>query len=278
MLKPLKKFIKTAVRAVRGPRVSRQKLVRDFQSLGIRAGDLLLVHASLSAIGFVPGREKTVIAALKEVLGPQGTLVLPTHTWEWVNAGSRSFDARTAPSCVGRLPEIFRTMPGVKRSLHPTHSVAAIGPQADMLLVGHEDAATPCGEGTPYHRLLQNGGRILMLGAGLESNTSFHTLEAIAGFPHLMEPYAFDFQITDLNGLQIQRTCALHLEGIHRCYPEMEELLVSGKVIARGKAGAAKTLLIEGKPFLETMTALLANNPNLLMVQPDQAIPSPRAR
>src|SRR5205085_4877227 len=111
--------------ALLNPWATRERMSQDLRRLGVRAGGILLVHSSLRSLGFVPGGALTVIRALRDALGPEGTLVLPTHTWEWMSAGSRHFDARTTPSCVGVITETFRGLPGVVRSLHPTHSVAA---------------------------------------------------------------------------------------------------------------------------------------------------------
>src|SRR4029078_7739547 len=123
------------------------------------------------------GGAGAVISALRAAIGPDGTLVLPTHSWERAGHGDFTFDLMTTPSCVGAISEVFRRLPGIVRSLHPTHSVAAIGPRARALIDGHERALTPCGEGTPYARLIEAGGQILFLGATLDQNTAYHTLE-----------------------------------------------------------------------------------------------------
>ncbi|MDZ4817626.1 MAG: AAC(3) family N-acetyltransferase, partial [Planctomycetota bacterium] len=106
----------------------------DLEAIGVRQGGYMLVHSSLSSLGFVPGSATAVVAALRDSMGLNGTLVLPSHSWLWMNKGAREFDVRRTPTCVGALPEFFRNQPSVVRSLHPTHSVAAIGPQAEPLI------------------------------------------------------------------------------------------------------------------------------------------------
>src|SRR5262249_8420232 len=145
--------------------------------LGVDEGDLLLVHPALPPLGYVLGGARTVIRALSDAVGGGGTIVLPSHTWEWMDMGSREFDVRRTPVCVGAIAEEFCKTPGVVRSLHPTHSVAALGPLAGPLIEGHEACRAPCGPGSPYSRALELGCRILLLGTGLESNTSHHTVE-----------------------------------------------------------------------------------------------------
>jgi aminoglycoside N3'-acetyltransferase len=75
------------------------------------------------------------------------------------------FDARETVSMSGLITEVFRRTPGVVRSIHPTHSVAAWGSRADAIIAGHEQAETPCGRFTPYGRLLEHEGKILLAGA-----------------------------------------------------------------------------------------------------------------
>ena len=82
--------------------------------------------------------------------------------------GSRSygpvFDARHTVSRMGLITEVLRRAPGVVRSVHPTHSVAVWGSRADTIIAGHELAETPCGRLTPYGKLLDYDGKILLAG------------------------------------------------------------------------------------------------------------------
>src|SRR5262249_52641015 len=145
MLCLVKQFARRAMRPITRPRLTGATIAADLRALGVRRGGILLAHSSLSALGYVVGGPRTVIRALREAIGPKGTLVLPTHTWEWMETGCRTFDVNATRACVGAIPEALRAMPGAVRSLHPTHSVAAIGPRARPLIDGHELCATPCG-------------------------------------------------------------------------------------------------------------------------------------
>jgi len=136
VVRQLKRTAKVAVRAASKGWCSADRITRDLRALGVRESGTLLVHSSLSSLGFVRGGPKAVIEALRAAIGPQGTLVLPTHSWERSGRGDFTFDIRTTPSCVGAISETFRTMGGVTRSLHPTHSVAAIGPLSASLFRG----------------------------------------------------------------------------------------------------------------------------------------------
>ena len=105
-------------------------LVRDLLALGVRPGGVLLVHSSLKALGPAAGGPAAVIEALREALGPGGTLLMPALSYATVTRVNPVFDQKATPSCVGVIPETFRRMAGVRRSLHPTHSVCACGPMA----------------------------------------------------------------------------------------------------------------------------------------------------
>ncbi|MCX4678737.1 AAC(3) family N-acetyltransferase [Streptomyces sp. NBC_01433] len=164
-------------------------------ALGVRPGDVLIVHASLRALGPVDGGARTVLDALRRVLGPAGTLVVPTFTpensdtsphyralvrglspeaREALRASMPPFDRATsaAPS-MGRLAETVRTSPGAGRSGHPQTSFAAIGPAAGTLLAGHRPDCH-LGEDSPLARLYEADARILMLGTNFGTCTAFH--------------------------------------------------------------------------------------------------------
>jgi aminoglycoside 3-N-acetyltransferase len=155
----------------------RESIAADLKRLGVKEGVLLLVHSSLSSLGFVPGGPETVIQGLLEAVGPEGTLLMPALSYEHVVSADPVFDVRNTPSNVGAIAECFRSRPGTIRSLHPTHSVTATGLKAEEILSEHIQDETPCGKHSPFHKLRYLDGRILMLGCGLEPNTSMHGVE-----------------------------------------------------------------------------------------------------
>ncbi|MFI9719752.1 aminoglycoside 3-N-acetyltransferase [Streptomyces sp. NPDC052396] len=181
-----------------GP-VSRSQLVGDLRALGLAEGDTLMFHTRLSALGYVAGGARTVIEALLEVVGEQGTLLvycgwndaLPYDFTEWpepwqaaVRAELPAYDPLLSESDHhnGRLPEVLRRWPGAVRSRHPDVSFAALGAAAGELTAGHpwDD---PHGPGSPLARLVARGGRVLLLGAPLDTLTVLHHAEALAQAP-----------------------------------------------------------------------------------------------
>jgi aminoglycoside 3-N-acetyltransferase len=164
------------------------QLREDLLALGLRPGGTLLVHSSLRALGPLPGGPQALIQALLQALGPEGTLLMPALTYARVTPQNPVFDLLETPSNVGLIPETFRRLPGVQRSLHPTHSVCGLGPLAAALLEPHAQDSTPCGPHSPFRALPERGGQVLMLGCGLEPNTSMHAIEELVVPEYLFDP------------------------------------------------------------------------------------------
>ena len=176
-------------------------LQADFRALGIRSGMVLLVHSSLSAMGWVCGGAVAVIVALQEVLGKTGTLVMPTHStdltepsqwenppvpeswWTVIRATMPAYQPDLTPTrSMGIIAETFRKQKGVLRSAHPHHSFCAYGHQASHITDNHS-LGFGLGEGSPLARIYDLGGFVLLLGVGHNSNTSMHLAEYRATFP-----------------------------------------------------------------------------------------------
>lgn len=171
------------------------ELAADLARLGVRRGDVLMVHASLRAIGGVEGRAAGVVAALDAAVGADGTLLMTLGAedeWSWVNdhpedvreeflRDAEPFDAAATPAAsdVGVLAEVFRTAPGTRVSNHPEGRFGARGPLALALLrdVPWDDYYGP---GSPLDRLVDAGGRVLRLGADENTVTLIHYAEYLA--------------------------------------------------------------------------------------------------
>ncbi|MFG2935496.1 aminoglycoside N(3)-acetyltransferase [Streptomyces sp. NPDC048282] len=184
-----------------GPLVTRDTLAQQLRALGVKPGETLLVHTSLSSLGWVNGGAVAVVQGLLDALGTGGTggtggtLVVPTQTgdlsdpavwqhppvpeewWPTIRATMPEYDPLRTPSRgVGVIPETVRNWPGALRSAHPQTSFAAIGPRAAEITEGH---APDCrlGEQSPLARLEKLDARVLMLGTGYATCTAFHLAE-----------------------------------------------------------------------------------------------------
>lgn len=190
-----------AVIAATSSPVTVASLAADLGALGVRPGMTLLVHSSLSVLGWVCGGPAAVVLALEQVLGPQGTLVMPTHStdltdpaaWrnppvpaEWIEiirANLPAYDPTLTPvRQMGAIVDCFRSQPGTVRSGHPYMSFAARGPHAAAITRGHALEAG-LGEQSPLARVYDLEAWVLLLGVGHGNNTSLHLAEHRARLP-----------------------------------------------------------------------------------------------
>lgn len=192
--------IQRTVQRDKGPATT-PSLAADLGALGVTHGMTLLVHASMSQLGYVVGDAEAVVAALVAAVGPEGTLVMPAMSsgrsepshwrappvpepwWPVIREHMPAFDPRTTPSrMIGAVAECFRTWPGVQRSNHPINSFVARGPAAGDILADHA-LKGGMGERSPLARLYERGAHVLLLGVGHGNNTSLHLAEYRADFP-----------------------------------------------------------------------------------------------
>lgn len=172
----------------------------DLIKIGIKPGMVLIVHSALSKIGWVSGGPVAVILALQEVVGPEGTLIMPTHSGDWSDPDEWSnppvpekwkeiirqtmpaFDLDLTPTRgMGRIPETFRKGKGVLRSNHPQMSFSASGKMAAKITSDHS-LDFGLGDKSPLARIYDLEGWILLLGVGHANNTSLHLAEFRSDF------------------------------------------------------------------------------------------------
>ncbi len=181
---------------IKPDRMCTQKdLEKALQNIGVKSGMVLMVHSSLGSLGWVPGGARSVVDALLDVLGPQGTLVMPAHSgensdpsywqhppvpkdwWPAIRQAIPPFDPdRTPCRGMGAVVDCFRAYPGVSRSNHPTSSFLAKGPAAESLLARH-DLDCCLGEASPCGALEHADAWVLLLGVDFDSCTVMHLAE-----------------------------------------------------------------------------------------------------
>lgn len=181
--------------------VTKEAIVKGLRNLGLCRGDHVMVHCSLSALGFVCGGAQMVIEALMEVVTPQGTIMMPTQTWknmdpesgvhweepkEWwqdIRDHWPAYDKDLTPTnTMGAVAEMFRRWPGTLRSDHPVRSVAAWGHFASYFIENH-DLIDIFGETSPIAKLYEKHGKVLLIGVDYDKNTSFHLADARGEYP-----------------------------------------------------------------------------------------------
>jgi aminoglycoside 3-N-acetyltransferase len=173
----------------------------DFEAIGVKPGAIIIMHSSLSKIGWTVGGSVTVIRALMQTLTPEGTLVMPTFSsdnsepsiwenppvpeswWDTIRKEMPAFEPEITPTRgMGIIVNTFRNWPKVLRSNHPKSSFAAWGKNAKLITENHE-LEGDLGEGSPLARLYELRGQILLIGVNHENNTSIHLAEYRSGFP-----------------------------------------------------------------------------------------------
>ena len=175
--------------------ITKEVLIHKFSQLGIKQGDTLLVHVSLSSLGYVVGGAEALFLALRDVIGEQGTIVVPSQTVEISDPASWQYppvpqewhdvirDAMPAYSkdlsyskAMGAFSQFIGILPNSIRSNHPMYSFTAIGEKA-VEIIGEDTFDFPFGEESPLARLYSIGAKVLMIGTDFETNTSLHLAE-----------------------------------------------------------------------------------------------------
>jgi aminoglycoside N3'-acetyltransferase len=151
----------------------RQQLI----DLGVTLGRTLWVQSSWNEFYNVPMRPSDMIGLLRDLLGPNGTLAMPAFPID--QNPDKVFLVDRAPVYTGLLCEVFRRTAGVRRSIHLSSSVCAVGPNADFLVRDHHHTLMPWGKDSPFVRLAELDARMLGLGAGFKFMTPLHTTECL---------------------------------------------------------------------------------------------------
>lgn len=217
------------------------------------------MHSSLSSMGHVEGGPETVIQGLLEVLGPDGTLLMPALSYSSVHSRQTHFDRDTTPSCVGTIAETFRLRAGTLRSGSPTHSVCATGPLAAEIVGDHHLDTTPVGPRSPLHKVRDLGGQLMFLGCGLCPNTSMHGVEELVGPPYLFgEDVSYSLQLGDERHVV---TCRRHsFDGWLQRYERVAELLRDDGLRV-GSVLNAQVHLLEARQMWDRADAVLQQDP-----------------
>ena len=244
---------------------TKTELICAFRTAGLAAGDLVLVHSALRKLGPVEGGADTVIDALLEVVGNQGTLAMATHTFRLVHGAQPVFHQTLTPTNVGALSNVFRKRPGVLRGLHPTHSVAAIGPRAAEFIAGHELDDTPCSATSPYGRLRDWGGKVLIIGVGLECCTFFHGCEQWAHMPGALTSQTVQLYSITAAGQIIPVTMHQHYVNTWDQYPRLEPHLIQLGVLRVSYIGDCALRVLQARPAADWLVARLSQDPSIIM-------------
>ena len=250
--------------------MDRQALNSCLRQLGLDEGNVCLVHASLSQLGWVNGGAETVVDALLDAVAPSGTVLFPTLTGSEKDGPEYppSIDVSTTPCWTGAIPEAGRRRVDTVRSLHPTHSVAALGAEANRWVAGHDAGTSPCDETSPFFRLIQEDGFILLLGGVTQkSNTTLHCLEEMAGVPYHLQPEMTDGIVVNRDGKRLRVRNRLHLWGRERDFLKIDSVLDARGARQVGRVGASLAQLIPARLLADILMPLLQEDPLFLLTR-----------
>ena len=244
-----------------GQGFTKDELKQSLFNAGILPGDHIMVHASLSKMGFIEGGADTVVDVLKEAVGTLGIVLMPTSPIARLQLDYVSdnplFDVLNTPSAMGKISEVFRTSDGVVRSYHPTEPVAAWGAKAYEYIKDHTTKNTPYHWDSPYGKLIQHGGKILYIGVTLDNaGTHLHTLEDAldVGVP-VYYSKEFKLSVCDYEGNEMIVATKVHnpeYSKKRRC-DELLPLFLREGVYREVYIGKAKTLVFDAKKMFDVM-------------------------
>jgi len=255
---------------------TRTSLAGDLRAAGLHVGDVVVLHSSLKALGWVAGGPVAVLLAFQDVLTEAGTLIVPTHTahltdpatWvsppvptEWVQPIRDSvpaFDpARTPSRDMGSIAETLRTWPGVRRSEHPHVSFAAWGRHAEHVSRDHR-LAWSMGEGSPLHRTYALGAKTMLLGT--RACTSLHLAEALSGTAPQTSAAAAVYQ----NG---QRVWVDFPDWVYRTnqFSEILAAFCVERQVMPGRIGTAATLLLDQRSLVDYAVDFFHRHPDRVL-------------
>ena len=239
-------------------------LRRDLRDLGIESGQTLVVHSSLSALGWVVGGAPTVVRALLATLGEDGTLAMPAATpqcadpvdWatpkipeRWldeVRGHLPLFDPATTPTALGVIPETFRNWPGTLRSDHPLESVCARGPAARQITEDHPLEFSE-GPGSPFGKLYDLDSRVLLLGVGFDRCTALHLADTLSAKRRTMR-CRFPTQV-DGQRVWTEVSNVADDNGTH--FPEIGARYVAAREVRQGRVGDAPSWLFPMRDLVD---------------------------
>ena len=242
--------------------ITKQDIVFALKLGGIKEGDIVLMHSALSSIGQVEGGADTVIDAVLEAVGESGTFAVSTMAF------NHPFDAENDRSTVGIISETHRLRKNSIRSLRPVHGINAIGAQAEELTRDHDKCETNCGCGSPYLKLKEMGGKIIMLGVDMNRNTTLHAIEDIMDSVYLENrviPAPKYVENYEGKTMEMNKFCPGH-----RDFLSFTPVLRREGALIETCVGNAAAKIIDAKKMFELGEKILSEKPLFFMCENEE--------
>ncbi|NRA39801.1 MAG: AAC(3) family N-acetyltransferase [Planctomycetes bacterium] len=236
-----------------------QAFITDLKAIGMQAGDHILLHGGYKKFKSQFTDVDQCIDSILHLLGDEGTLLMPALSYEYVDWDNAHFDQVQSKSCVGFLPEYFRLRDESIRSVHLSHSVSAIGKYAQEFCANHHLDTSPVGNNSPFTKLPQYNGKILMLGCGLLPNTSIHGIEELLPVPYVFNGKIVSYTAQCANGdkLHLSTSCHAHYE---QCYDRIKNILTNTELRTADILGV-ECHLIDAAALWKKAAAAIVDDP-----------------
>lgn len=229
-------------------------------SSGVPRDAVLLVHSAIKGLSRQGFKAEAIIESMLDYL-KDGTLLMPTMSWRIVTPENPVFDELATPSQTGVLTEIFRTRYASHRSLHPTHSVAGVGPTAGALLSSHHQGNTPVPATSPYGLMRDYASYVLLLGVGMEMCTAIHHPEEVIAPDIYVKPprEAEPYKLVSRDGNVIPYSLRRHPRLPRRFDKFIPQLAAAG--MACGHIGDVPWELMRLSDLMRVVFSQLLSNP-----------------
>lgn len=228
--------------------------------MDLKGTETILVHSSMKSIGKVEGGADTVLDVFSDYF-KNGLLVFPTFSFATICPTNNVFYVDKTPVCTGILPELFRHRKGVIRSLHPTHSLSALGKGAAEFTSGHEKLDTIYQMAGPFGKLLECKSKILLIGVKLNRATIIHAIEEWAEIP-ILAPEPLTLYVVDLNGVRHEVNNYCHLGMQWELFVRATDILLEQKAMEKVKFGDADSLLMDCEKTYLVLDKILREDPH----------------
>jgi aminoglycoside 3-N-acetyltransferase len=244
--------------------LTKQNLIEEFQAIGVEAGDVLLVHSSYKSFGGVDGGPQTVIDALLDALGADGTLIMPAFNFDFCKG--EPWDVNETPSHMGIITELVRKDPRSKRIFHPIYSFSIIGKQAEFLT--KERYKSSYERESLFGKLRQLDGKIMVVGLSYnDSMTFFHHVEELEGVDYRYLK-TFTGMITDEDGNTYEDSFQMLVRDIEKdvetMVDPMGDLAEEVGLIKHRQIGEAAVKLMRANEIYDFTAREMRRDPKLL--------------
>lgn len=243
-----------------------EQISENLRRLGLKLMDCVMVHSAFSSLGTIENGADGFIKALEDVIGPQGTIVMPTYNWDILHQGEEIvFDIKNTPSKMGFLTEYFRSQPGTKRSKNIFNPLGYRGGLSDKLaLCPHTES---WGKDSPFMTLYEENAAILMIGVDYNVVTMFHVAEAMMAVPYrFMHEFPNAFFIDELGRKEMIRNTTLRrYNGYPTDFNVMEDIFLNKHLVRKHILGNAVVRLLRAKDLVGCVMEELKRDKELLI-------------